>query len=111
VFPEDRADAAVQAMLDLQGSGDAWLKQRGIPMRHTIKAHLGPAVCGSFGTAADKRFDVYGKTVNIAALTASQGLAVTAQVFRHLGPGSRKLLKKHTPPVTYIPLEENHGNR
>ena len=111
VFTEDRADAAVNAMLALKNSGDAWLRQRGIQMRHVIKAHLGPVACGPFGTGTDKRFDVYGETVNIAALTPSQGLAVTAQVFRRLAPETRKLLKKHTPPVTYLPLEENHGNQ
>jgi len=83
-------------------------KERSIPMRHVIKAHFGPVVCGLIGPKSDKRFDVYGETVSIAALTASQGLAVTAQVFRKLNSATRKLLKKHTPPITYISIESGH---
>ncbi|MCK5357573.1 MAG: adenylate/guanylate cyclase domain-containing protein [Elusimicrobiales bacterium] len=109
VFPEDRIDEAVVALKSLKDTGDNWLKQRDIPARHIIKAHFGSVVCGPLGTESDKRFDIYGETVNIAALTASQGLALTAQVFRKLNSVTRKLFKKHTPPITYIQVEANHA--
>ena len=38
------------------------------------------------------------------------GFTLTPQAFRQLNPDTRKLFKKHTPPVTYIPLEELHGD-
>lgn len=107
-FPEGRADDAVNALLRLKEEGDRWLEQRGLPCRHVIKAHAGPVCCGPIGPRGDKRLDVYGRTVNTAALTRSNGFAVTPQVFRKLAPDTRKRLKKHTPPVTYIPVGERH---
>ncbi|MBI5210797.1 MAG: adenylate/guanylate cyclase domain-containing protein [Elusimicrobia bacterium] len=108
VYPEDLADAGVRALLELKGRGDAWMEERGIPCRHEMKAHVGPVVCGHVGTRRDKRFDVFGQTVNTAAVTKSNGVAITPQAFRKLAPGTRTLFKKHTPPVTYIPVEERH---
>ena len=36
------------------------------------------------------------------------GFAMTPEAFRKLGPETRKLFKKHTPPVVYIPIEQPH---
>ena len=60
------------------------------------------------GPRGDKRLDIYGETVNIAATMNSNGLAISPQAFRKLEPATRKLLKKHTPPITYIPTDEKH---
>jgi class 3 adenylate cyclase len=84
------------------------MESRGIPCRHRIKAHFGAAVCGPIGTKTEKRFDVYGQSVNTAATLKSNGMAISPQVFRKLDPETRKLFKKHTLPVTYIPVEESH---
>lgn len=65
-------------------------------------------MAGPIGTRNDKRLDVFGETVNIAAMLKANGIAITPQVFRKLEPETRKLFKKHTPPVTYIPVEERH---
>ena len=108
VFPENAIDAGVLALKDLQQAGDAWLKAHGAPSRHIIKVHFGPVCCGPIGTRSEKPFDVFGETVNIAATLASHGLAITPQVFRKLAPETRKHFKKHTPPITYIPVEEKH---
>jgi len=108
VFPEEKVDAGVLALRELQQRGDQWFADRDSPCRHVVKAHLGPAACGMVGTRTEKRFDVFGATVNTAALLKSRGFAMTPQVFRKLSPDTRKLFKKHTPPVTYIPAEESH---
>lgn len=107
-YPEDRVDQGVQAMLDLKQQGDAWLTDHNIPCQNTIGIHFGPVVCGPLGTRGDKRFDIIGHTVNIAAKLNSNGVAITPQVFRQLGPETRKRFKKHTPPVTYIPTNQRH---
>jgi hypothetical protein len=60
------------------------------------------------GTRAEKRFDIFGEMVNTAALLPSHGFAITPSLFRYLGPSTRKLFKKPTPPVTYMPVEERH---
>lgn len=108
VYPESLADAGVRALRELKERGDAWLVERRIPCGHVIKAHFGPVVSTRLGTRADKRFDVYGQTVMVAAVTKSNGLAITPQAFRKLAPQTRRLFKKHTPPVTYISAEERH---
>ena len=108
VFPEESVGKGVLALLALKKDGDKWMASRGLPCRHRIKAHLGPVTCGPFGTKTEKRFDLYGGAVNTAATLASHGLTITPQVFRKLGPEIRKHFKKHTPPITYIPVEESH---
>lgn len=108
VYPETHVNEGVLALKALKDKGDAWLTKRGMPSRNIIKAHFGPVVCGQVGTRTDKRFDVFGETVNIAALLKSNGLAMTPQVFRKLDARTRKLFKKHTPPITYIPVTESH---
>ena len=108
VFAEERVDAGLLALLALKEEGDRWLGQRGLQTQHIVKAHFGPVICGPIGTRADKRFDVFGETVNIAATLRSNGLACTPQLFRKLAPEMRKRLKKHTPPIVYIPVDEGH---
>ena len=78
-----------------------------LPAIH-VKVHFDPVICGPIGTRTDKRFDVYGYTVNTAATLKSNGFAMTPQVFRKLRADTRKLFKKHTPPIRYIPLESRH---
>jgi class 3 adenylate cyclase len=108
VYPETHVNEGVLALKALKDQGDVWLAGRNIPSRNIIKIHFGPVICGPMGTRTDKRFDVFGETVNIAALLKSNGLAMSPQVFRKLNAANRKLFKKHTPPITYIPVTENH---
>jgi class 3 adenylate cyclase len=108
VFPAEKADDGVLALRELQRRGDRWLADRDSPCRHVIKIHFGEVVCGEVGTRGEKRFDVFGMAVNTAALLKSNGFAMTSQAFRKLAPDTRKLFKKHTPPITYIPVEESH---
>lgn len=107
-FSADRVDEGVEALIALQEEGDAWLHDRGFASRQIIKAHFGSLCCGLIGTRTEKRFDVFGQTVCIAATMRSDGLALSAQAFRKLSPATRKAFKKHTPPVTYIPIGQRH---
>jgi adenylate cyclase len=108
IYPAAEADRAVVGLQHLKAAGDAWLADHDWSCRHIIKAHVGPVYCSQVGTRQEKHFDVFGETVNTAAALPSHGLAITPVLFRQLGPSSRKLFKKHTPPVTYIPVEERH---
>lgn len=107
-FPAEAASQAVTALMRLKTEGDAWLEQRRIPCQHQIKAHLGPVVVGLIGAPGSERLDIYGKTVNICATLESGPLVLTPQVFRALDTDTRKHFKKHTPPVTYIRIEDGH---
>lgn len=107
-FPESAADQAVISLLELQKKGDRFLLEHKANCRHIIKAHFGKVVCAIVGTQNEKRFDIFGETVNIAAMLESNGCAITPQLFRKLLPETRKYFKKHTPPITYIGIEEHH---
>jgi len=63
-------------------------------------------VAGSLKKKGDKRYDVIGKTVNVAATLEATGVALSVAAFRKLEPALRRRFKKHTPPVTYIRLED-----
>ena len=92
----------------VKSEGDAWLRERGLKSVVIVKLHFGSVACGYVGAPSQKHFDIYGRTVNTAARLESKGFAISPQVFRKLGPETRKLFKKHTPPVTYIAAGERH---
>jgi adenylate cyclase len=104
VFPEAAADAAVEALLALRHDSQTYFSSRGWDSRLVVKLHHGTVVAGPFGVGGDKRFDVIGSEVNTAARLTSNGFAMSPEAFRRLSPAARKAFKKHTPPVTYIPL-------
>jgi len=106
-FPADRVDAAIEAARALRVTGRDWLGQRGFKTDIATKLHIGPVAVGRVGSPGEEIIDVYGRTVNIAATLPSTGLAVTPAVFRSLQPDTRKLFKKHTPPITYIDAEDH----
>jgi class 3 adenylate cyclase len=107
-FDAGKASDGVLALRELKSRGDLWLKERGIPCHHQIKAHFGSVIAGPIGTPGLERLDLFGKTVNVCATLASDGLAITPQLFRALDAGTRTCFKKHTPPVTYIRIEDSH---
>ena len=107
-FAEDTADAGVRAMLQLQEEGDRFFSTRDCPCRHHVRAHFGPVYLGEIGTRRDKRADIFGTTINTLVLLKASGSAITPEAFRKLEPETRKLFKKHTPPITYIPLAQSH---
>ncbi len=110
IFDENLVNEGVIALKKLQTVGDKWLVERDIASRNIVTAHFGPVACGPVGTKDEKQFDVFGDTVNIAASLKSHGMAISPQAFRKLNSDTRKLFKKHTPPITYISVDERHRN-
>lgn len=108
LFPESSADAGIAALRSLQAEGDRYLAALGVPCRHHIRAHFGNVLAGELGTRGEKRTDILGSAVNTLFLLKNTGFTMTAEAFRKLGPETRALFKKHTPPVTYIPLDQPH---
>jgi adenylate cyclase len=111
VFPPEAADRGVLGLLELKEAADRFMADHGWDCRLTVKVHFGPVVAGHFGAGPDQRYDVLGGTVNVAARLHSAGFALSAEAFRRLAPATRKRFKKHTPPVTYIRLEDSHKAR
>lgn len=108
VFGRERADAGVACLLELKRSIDQWMKSLDRPCRLIVKVHAGTAILGMFGGGSIQRLDVIGTSVNQTARLESQGIALSAPAFRSLSPATRKLFKKHTPEISYIPLDERH---
>jgi adenylate cyclase len=107
-FEREQVDAGVVAMLQLKQAVDQWLADLGWDCRLTVQAHYGMTIAGTFDDGERVFFDVVGATVNTAATLQSTGFSITAQVFRQLTPATRTKFKKHTPPVTYIHVEDSH---
>jgi class 3 adenylate cyclase len=105
-YPAASVDAGVRALQSLQTEGRDWLAARGWRSRVVVKLHLGPVAVGRVGSPGEEIIDVQGKTVNVAASLPSTGLAMSPAVFRSLEPATRQLFKKHTPPVTYIGVDD-----
>lgn len=106
VFPAADSDHALNALISLRAEADQWLGQRGYASRVGIKADVGPVALGLVGTPDQEILDVFGRPVATAFTLQGTGLTVTAPVFRLLSPETRKHLRKHTPPVTYIGNED-----
>jgi class 3 adenylate cyclase len=105
-FPAEAVDDGVQAMRSVQSAGSEWLMGHAYKTKIVAKLHLGPVAIGRVGSPGEEIIDVYGKTVNVAAALPSAGLAMTPAVFRSLAAESRKLFRKHTPPISYIGAED-----
>ena len=106
VFAEDAVDRGVEALLEVKDAVDDLMERRRWDCRLAVKAHFGTTVAGPFGAAGAKRFDVIGKAVNTAATLEGSGVTLSVAAFRKLSPELRRRFRKHTPPITYIRLED-----
>jgi class 3 adenylate cyclase len=107
-FPGDLAETGILTLLEYKRRTDRWLEAIGYPGQLVVKAHVGTVIAGTYGTGPNARFDIIGADVNLTATMESRGFALSAQAFRALGPEGRRHFKKHTPPISYIPLEQAH---
>jgi class 3 adenylate cyclase len=111
VFPATAVNRGVEALLALKDSVDDLMARRGWECRLIAKVHFGTVIAGSFGAVGDKRPDVIGKAVNVAAMLDSTGVTLSAETFRKLGSDVRARFKKHPPPITYIRLQDPRRSR
>ena len=107
-FEENDIDEGIKALKKLKTEIDSYNQNIKYESQLIIKAHFGQIICGMVGTKSKKNYDILGNVVNIAAMLPSNGFSISVEVFRKLKPETRKLFKKHTPPITYIGVEEKH---
>ena len=107
-FEENDIDKGIVALKRLKTEIDSYNKKINFESQMIIKAHFGQVIAGIIGTKDKKLYDIFGNTVNIAATLPSNGYAISVEAFRQLKPETRKLFKKHTPPITYIGVDEKH---
>lgn len=84
VFPPERADDAVTALLALRDDVATMFSRDGWHSSLVVKLHAGDVVCGPFGPVDEKRFDVIGGEVNITARLPTRSFAISAEAFRAL---------------------------
>lgn len=101
VFPTEHAEDSILALCALAGKARERAAEVGLDTYLNVNVHVGAVLAGSFGPPGGERFDVLGKTVNIAARLGRRGVTLSAQAFRCLSPEGRKRFEKLTPPVTY----------
>lgn len=101
VMDEDSIDEAVLALVDLCLRATELALEAGFDSWLNVNLHVGPVIAGEFGPPNTKRFDVIGKTVNVAARLGRRGFTLSAQAFRCLSPKTRESFKKMKPPVNY----------
>ena len=101
VFEPDRSEAVIVALADLAAESRTLAAEFGLDTYLSVNVHVGPLIAGEFGPPGLARFDVIGKTVNVAARLGRRGLTLSPQAFRRLSPEARRRFEKITPPVTY----------
>lgn len=80
VFPADHPDRVVRALWAMKRDCDAWLAERGYPDVMAVRVQIGPVACGQVGPPGDERFDVYGSTVNRAAMMRGRSFTLGASL-------------------------------
>jgi len=101
VFEPDSAEPVISALDQLARDARDLAHSVGLDTYLNINVHVGPVLAGSFGAPGNERFDVIGKTVNVAARLGRRGLTLSPQAFRCLGDEARKRFRKIMPPITY----------
>ncbi len=89
VFPANDPDRVVLSLQAMKRDCDAWLAKRGYPDVMVVKIQLGPVACGQVGPPGDERFDVYGLTVNRAAMMRGRSFTLGASLVKRLRAESR----------------------
>ena len=100
-FPEEHAEEAITALCAFAQEARQQARAAGLDAHLAVNVHVGPVLAGSFGVPGDERYDVIGKTVNIAARLGRRGVTLSAQAFRCLSAEGRKCFQKNMPPITY----------
>ena len=101
VFDEASAEGGILALCELASAARALAGEFGLDTYLNVNVHYGPVLAGEFGPGGEERYDVIGKTVNIAARLGRRGVTLSAQAFRRLGPDGRKRFDKIMQPITY----------
>jgi class 3 adenylate cyclase len=101
VFPKESAEPVILALAALTGEARECARKVGLDTYLNVNVHVGPVLAGSFGPPGAARFDVIGKTVNIAARLGRRGVTLSPQAFRCLSPEGRERFDKVSPPITY----------
>ena len=92
VFPADAPDETVTALLEIKEQTDRWLEECGYPEKMAIKLTVGPVACGMVGASGDQRLDIYGETVNNAAMMRGEGFHMSDALKDILSDDTKRMI-------------------
>jgi len=101
VFERERAEDVILALGEFCLEARAAAAEHGLDAWLNVNVHFGPVLAGNFGAPGAERYDVIGKTVNIAARLGRRGMTLSAQAYRCLGEESRQRFRKIMQPIKY----------
>jgi class 3 adenylate cyclase len=101
VFPKESVEHCVFALSQLAREARTGALEAGLDAYLNVNVHVGPVLAGKFGPPGEERFDVIGKTVNIAARLGRRGITLSQQAYRCLSSEAREHFAKIAPPTTY----------
>ena len=101
VFPVEKAEKAIIALCEFSTGARQAARAVGLDTWCNTTIHVGDVITGTFGPPGLERFDVIGKTVNIASRLGRRGIVLSPQAFRTLSEAGRKQFQKITRPITY----------
>ena len=96
VFPASDPDHVVNSLQAMKRDLDVWLADRGYPDVIAVRVQLGPVAFGQVGPPGNERFDVYGETVNRAALMKGRSFTIGISLFDLLEAKSMRSFKRFT---------------
>lgn len=102
VCPADALEGLIFALSELATEvRQCAARDFGLDTHLAVNVHVGPVIAGEFGPPGAERFDVIGKTVNVAARLGRRGVTLSAQAFRCLSSEGRTRFRKYMRPITY----------
>lgn len=87
-------DHAIETTLNFHAHTNRWLCLETKELQAAIQMNWGTVACGYVGATSDKRFDVYGETVNAAALIRTNHFAVTTTLYEETSEVLRGKFRK-----------------
>jgi len=103
-YPGEEADAGMKNLLEVKDAVDVHLKSKQFNSTLVVNAHYGEATIGEFGP--QRWIDVLGDTVARAAVVGRgeqrSEFVISPEAFRRLESETRKVFRKHTPPIVYV---------
>ena len=101
VFPKEAAEKVIFALCEFAQAARRCGREYELDTYLNVNVHFGPVIEGKFGPEGSERYDVIGKTVNVAARLGRRGVTLSTQAFRCLSEEGRKRFDKVKQPINY----------
>ena len=109
IFPEGAEDEGVNLLLQLKDELETFFGRQGCSTRTRFNVHFGEVAVGPFGVGRRVSLDVFGDSVNTAAMLGRgqhRGrFVISPEAFAHLSAATQKRFHRYTPPIVYLAEE------